>query len=157
MPRSLVMLGFIPLLFPSLCLADFSGRVVRVIDGDTVQVLTQGAMVKVRLNGIDAPESGQPFGQRSKQSLLNLAAQKNVDVITNASDRYGRWLGILIINDVNINSEQVKTGMAWAYRFHGRAIDADMLKLEDAARLNRIGLWSSPAPVEPWKWRRENK
>lgn len=64
------LLVFLPLLFPALCLADFSGRVVRVVDGDTVQVLTDGKMVKVRLNGIDAPESEQPFGQRSKQNLL---------------------------------------------------------------------------------------
>jgi hypothetical protein len=67
------LLVFLPLLFPALCLADFSGRVVRVVDGDTVQVLADGKMMKVRLNGIDAPESGQPFGQRSKQNLLKLA------------------------------------------------------------------------------------
>ena len=82
------LLVFLPLLFPALCLADFSGRVVRVIDGDTVQVLADGKMMKVRLNGIDAPESGQPFGQRSKQNLLKLAVQKQTEVIANNTDRY---------------------------------------------------------------------
>lgn len=106
---------FLPLLFPALCLADFSGRVVRVVDGDTVQVLTDGKMVKVRLNGIDAPESGQPFGQRSKQNLLKLAVQKQTVVIANNTDRYGRWLGTLMIDGIDINAEQVKAGMAWAY------------------------------------------
>lgn len=79
------LLVFLPLLFPALCLADFSGRVVRVVDGDTVQVLTDGKMMKVRLNGIDAPESGQPFGQRSKQNLLKLAVQKQTEVIANTT------------------------------------------------------------------------
>lgn len=59
---------FLPLLFPALCLADFSGRVVRVVDGDTVQVLTDGKMVKVRLNGIDAPESGHRYRSASARS-----------------------------------------------------------------------------------------
>ncbi|HCD9775656.1 TPA: thermonuclease family protein, partial [Enterobacter hormaechei] len=106
---------------------------------------------------IDAPESGQPFGQRSKQNLLKLAVQKQTEVIANNTDRYGRWLGTLMIGGININAEQVKAGMAWAYRYHGRASDETMLRLEEEARRHRIGLWSSPDPVEPWKWRKQNK
>lgn len=67
--------------------------------------------MKVRLNGIDAPEAGQPFGQRSKQNLLKLAVQKQTEVIANNTDRYGRWLGTLMIGGININAEQVKAGM----------------------------------------------
>ena len=151
------LLVFLPLLFPALCLADFSGRVVRVVDGDTVQVLTDGKMVKVRLNGIDAPESGQPFGQRSKQNLLKLAAQKQTEVIASSTDRYGRCLGTLIIDGININAEQVKTGMAWAYRYRGHATDINMLRLETVAKENKVGLWSAPNPVEPWKWRKKQR
>ncbi|HAK8485502.1 TPA: thermonuclease family protein [Salmonella enterica] len=151
------LLVFLPLLFPALCLADFSGRVVRVVDGDTVQVLADGKMMKVRLNGIEAPESGQPFGQRSKQNLLKLAVQKQTVVIANNTDRYGRWLGTLMIDGIDINAEQVKAGMAWAYRYHGRASDETMLRLEEEARRHKIGLWSSSDPVEPWKWRKQNK
>jgi endonuclease YncB( thermonuclease family) len=114
-------------------------------------------MMKVRLNGIDAPESGQPFGQRSKQNLLKLAVQKQTEVIANNTDRYGRWLGTLMTDGIDINAEQVKAGMAWAYRYHGRASDETMLRLEEEARRHRIGLWSSPDPVEPWKWRKQNK
>ncbi|EIN0583660.1 thermonuclease family protein [Salmonella enterica subsp. enterica serovar Newport] len=151
------LLGALALLFPALCLADFSGRIVRVIDGDTVQVLSDSKMMKVRLSGIDAPESGQPFGQRSKQNLLNLAAQKQVNVIADTTDRYGRWLGTLMIDGLNINAEQIKAGMAWAYRYHGHASDKEMMELEDTARRHKIGLWSSSSPIEPWKWRRVNK
>lgn len=68
MKRAVTALMLIASIHPALCLADFSGRIVRVIDGDTVQVLTSGEMVRVRLNGIDAPESSQPFGQKAKQN-----------------------------------------------------------------------------------------
>lgn len=143
--------------FSPLSQADFSGRVVRVIDGDTVSVLSGKEMYRVRLNGIDAPESKQAYGQRSKQSLIALAAQKNVLVIGNKQDRYGRYLGTIMNGNLNINAEQVKTGMAWAYRFHGKATDMNMLFLEKMARSSGVGLWADPNPVEPWKWRRSEK
>lgn len=145
------------LALPPLAQADFSGRVVRVIDGDTVSVLSGNEMYRVRLNGIDAPESKQAYGQRSKQSLIALAAQKNVLVIGNKKDRYGRYLGTIMNENLNINAEQVKTGMAWAYRFHGKATDMKMLVLEKIARSSGVGLWADPNPVEPWKWRRSEK
>lgn len=150
---------FLALLFalPPLAQADFSGRVVRVIDGDTLSVLSGNEMYRVRLNGIDAPESKQAYGQRSKQSLIKLAAQKNVLVVSNKQDRYGRFLGTVMNGNLNINAEQVKNGMAWAYRFHGKATDIDMLAFEKNARLSGVGLWADQNPVEPWKWRhREN-
>lgn len=62
-----------------------------------------------------------------------------------------------MIDGIDINAEQVKAGMAWAYRYHGRASDETMLRLEEEARRHKIGLWSSSAPVEPWKWRKQNK
>lgn len=143
--------------FSPLSQADFSGRVVRVIDGDTVSVLSGKEMYRVRLNGIDAPESKQAYGQRAKQSLIALAAQKNVLVVSSKQDRYGRYLGTLMNGGSNINAQQVEKGMAWAYRFHGKATDINMLALENKARSNGVGLWADPNPVEPWKWRRSNK
>ncbi|ECP1499001.1 thermonuclease family protein [Salmonella enterica] len=142
---------------PPLAQADFSGRVVRVIDGDTVSVLSGNEMYRVRLNGIDAPESKQAYGQRSKQSLIALAAQKSVLVVSSKQDRYGRYLGTLMNGGLNINAQQVEKGMAWAYRFHGKATDINMLALENRARSSGVGLWADPNPVEPWKWRRSDK
>ncbi|WP_180558431.1 thermonuclease family protein, partial [Arsenophonus endosymbiont of Apis mellifera] len=78
------------LLIPSFGFANFSGRVVNVIDGDTIYVLMEGKLVKVRLIGIDAPELGQPFGRRSKQNLLHLSAKKQAEVMTEKQDRFGR-------------------------------------------------------------------
>ena len=137
--------------------ADFTGKVVKVIDGDTVDVLNGGRAHRVRLAGVDAPESGQPFGQRSKQNLLNLTAQKQTEVITDTTDRYGRWLGTVIVNGINVNAEQVKAGMAWAYRYHGKAVDSSALSLEQQAREMKLGLWSDPRAIEPWKWRQHHK
>lgn len=140
------------LLIPFFCFANFSGRVVNVIDGDTVFVLTEGKRVKVRLIGIDAPELGQPFGRRSKQNLLHLSAKKQAEVMTEKQDRFGRWLGTLIIAGKNINTEQVRSGLAWAYRYHGKATNFRFLALEKKARQANIGLWSSKNPIEPWMW-----
>ncbi|HGJ5867122.1 MULTISPECIES: thermonuclease family protein [Arsenophonus] len=143
------------LLIPSFGFANFSGRVVNVIDGDTVYVLMEGKLVKVRLIGIDAPELGQPFGRRSKQNLLHLTAQKQAEVMTEKQDRFGRWLGTLIIAGKNINTEQVRSGLAWAYRYHGKATNFRFLALEKKARQANIGLWSSKNPIEPWLWRKQ--
>ena len=59
--------------------ADIRGLVVRILDGDTIEILQDnGERTRVRLNGIDAPEKGQPFGQRSRQALTTLTAGKRV-------------------------------------------------------------------------------
>ncbi|HHX3564578.1 TPA: thermonuclease family protein [Klebsiella pneumoniae] len=82
---------------------------------------------------------------------------------SNSLARYGRTLGTVYAKicppapcrSVYVNAEQVKAGMAWAYRFHGQAVDPAMLKLETQARSERVGLWSAPNAVEPWKWRHQ--
>jgi endonuclease YncB( thermonuclease family) len=85
-----------------------TGKVVGVSDGDTIVVLDAGKRQhKVRLIGIDAPESGQDFGQRAKQSLSDLVFGKTVTVTSEAKDRYGRVLGDVTLDGKNINLEQV--------------------------------------------------
>jgi endonuclease YncB( thermonuclease family) len=97
---------------------DFSGRVVGVSDGDTLTVLTADKrQVKVRLHGIDAPESGQDFGNRAKQLASSLAIGKNVTVRVRDTDRYGRPVADVILPDSRmLNREMVREGMAWWYR-----------------------------------------
>lgn len=151
------MLG-IPLLFCSCSsLADYSGKVVRVIDGDTVAVLVRNDMKRVRLEGIDAPESKQAYGNASKQSLLALVAQKEVFVSSSKVDRYGRDLGTLFINGQDINAIQISTGMAWAYRFKGVPTNRSYVALESKAKEAGLGLWSDKNAVEPWEWRKAKK
>ncbi|ECD1574141.1 thermonuclease family protein [Salmonella enterica subsp. enterica serovar Virchow] len=143
---------------------ELVGKVVRVLDGDTFELLVDQQPVRIRVTGIDAPEKDQPFGQRSRQSLADMVDGNPVAVRVKGKDRYGRTLGAVYAkicapsapcHAVYVNAEQVKTGMAWAYRFHGQAADPAMLKLETKARSERVGLWSTPTAVEPWKWRHQ--
>lgn len=95
--------------------AEFSGKVVAVADGDTLTVLVDRHQVKVRLTEIDAPEKNQPFGNRSKQSLADLAFGKVVRLVTYDEDRYGRTLGRVYVGKQDVNAEQVRRGMAWGF------------------------------------------
>lgn len=149
--------AFTALFITSIAHADLTGRVVRVIDGDTLQILSDGNLSRVRLVGIDAPESKQPYGQRSKQNLLKLVGQKKVLAKGKATDRYGRYLAVIYLDGVDVNASQVSAGLAWAYRYKGKAINPGYVELEEAAKYNKSGLWSDPHVVEPWKWRKEHR
>ena len=98
---------------------DFSGRVVRVLEGDAIIVLQDGQGVKIRLYGIDAPEKGQAFGNRAKKFVSALIFVKEVKVEAKGQDRYGRTIANMILSDGrNINREIVKAGFAWWYRMY---------------------------------------
>lgn len=138
--------------------ADVYGRVVRVSDGDTVVVL-DGEYVqhKVRLAGIDAPEKGQPFGQRSKQALSECAAGKTVHVDGSKRDRYGRLVGKVWANTTDCNLRQLTLGLAWHYKkYVGEQSDADAAEYggsELLARERQLGIWSDRDPQPPWDYR----
>lgn len=130
----------------------YEGRVVGVSDGDTITVLVGGhEQIKVRLAEIDAPEKAQAFGQRSKQSLSDMAFGKTVRVEQRDVDRYGRVVGRVFTEGTDVNAEQVRQGMAWVYRQYAR--DTTLLTIEKEAREARRGLWSDPYPVPPWEYR----
>src|SRR5688572_1529909 len=96
---------------------DFVGKVVGIADGDTISVMHDGKAEKVRLNGIDAPEKGQPFTNRAKQFVSELAFGREVRVETKGQDRYGRSIGELFLPDGrDLNHEIVKAGFAWWFR-----------------------------------------
>lgn len=155
MTRLLKTSVFILLFLPSLVAAaqEHSGRVVGVSDGDTITVLISGnRQLKVRLAEIDAPEKAQAFGQRSKQSLSDLVFGKHVRVIQEDMDRYGRVVGRVYVNGLDVNAEQVRRGMAWVYKKYAR--DRSLYAIEDEARAAKRGLWSDPNSVPPWEYRR---
>lgn len=138
--------------------ADISGRIVRVLDGDTVEVLETGnRLTRVRLAGIDAPEKSQPFGQRSRQELSTMVTQRTVTITGEDTDRYGRLLGTVWLGATDVNAEQIRKGLAWAYRYHGKPAQADYALLEAEARQHATGLWSVPGQTEPWRWRNMKK
>lgn len=144
--------------------AEAAGRVVKIIDGDTLDFLEGTKLQRVRLVDIDAPEKNQPFGNRAKRKLNELVQGTN-DVLLQPTgkDRYGRVLGRVIVKKCQpacmsyyVNGEMVKSGFAWAYRYHGKASSPRMENLERQARSEKLGLWQDPDAIEPWQWRRDH-
>jgi endonuclease YncB( thermonuclease family) len=135
--------------------ADYSARVVGISDGDTITVLTADKVQhRIRLHGIDAPETGQDFGTRAKQFASELAFGRTVTVRVHSTDRYGRTVADVILPDGRLlNHEMVREGLAWWYRRYAPA-DRELERLESKARASRRGLWSHPNPVPPWEWRK---
>ena len=131
------------------------GEVVGVTDGDTIKVLRGGKVFKIRLNGIDAPELGQAFGKKSKEFLSTLVFRREVDVVVRDMDRYGRYIGDVMIDGRSANAELVAAGLAWRYRAYSK--DPALAALEEEARAKRLGLWADPAPLPPWEFRHKRK
>lgn len=131
-------------------------RVVGVSDGDTIRVLSgDRQQIKCRMFGIDAPESSQDYGQRSKAALSDAIFQKMVSVDILDRDQYGRSVCRIFLNGVDINKLQLQRGMAWHYKRYSQ--DAAYSQAESAARQQRLGLWADSNPTPPWSFRRNGK
>ena len=134
-------------------LPDIEGRIVGVHDGDTVTVLTADkTQIKMRLEGIDAPELKQAFGARAKQELSTLVFGKEVRVQNKGHDRYKRTIGRILCEGVDVNLEMVKRGMAWRYVKYSK--EPALIAAEIEARTTKCGLWSEENPIPPWEWRK---
>ena len=149
------------LLMAFACIVDAEvvmGRVVGVVDGDTITVLdVDQVQHKIRLSGIDAPEKKQPFGTRSKESLSELAFDKTVEVETVKRDRYGRRIGKVLVNGRDVNLVQIERGMAWFYRqyqLEQSLADRQLYEAaENLAKVGKKGLWCDAEPIPPWDFR----
>lgn len=134
---------------------EISGKVVGVTDGDTITVLVNKETIKVRLEGIDAPESGQSYGTKSKQALSEMVFGKAVTVKKTGTDKYKRTLGIVIVGDVDANAKMVEDGWAWHFKKYND--EERLAKLEVAARNAKRGLWADANPLAPWDYRARQK
>lgn len=129
------------------------GQVVGVSDGDTITVLDANKeQFKIRLEGIDTPESNQAYGTRAKQALSDKVFGKRVHVVWKERDRYKRILGWLYLDDRLINKEMVQEGWAWHYKQYSN--DPELAHAEESARSSRKGLWADANPIAPWDFRR---
>ena len=128
------------------------GRVVKIADGDTLTMIVDGQQEKIRLSDIDTPERKQPYGMRAKQALAEMTFGKTISVFTTSRDRYGRVIGHVTAEGVDINAELVRLGYAWVYRRYSN--DPELLRLEESARAGKLGLWAESNPIPPWEWRR---
>ena len=129
------------------------GKVIKIADGDTLTLLTDSnKKIKIRLAGIDTPERKQSFGDTAKNALAKLVFHKKILIETQTKDRYGRTIGVVFLNNKNVNNELVRQGMAWVYK---KYTDNKILyELEAQAKTRRIGLWADANPIAPWDWRR---
>ena len=135
-----------------------TGKVIGIADGDTITVLQNKTQYKIRLYGIDTPEKAQDFGNRAKQFTYSLVYGKNVKVIQEDVDRYGRIVGMIFIGDICVNEEIIKNGFAWVYqKYCDKPLCQEWLKLEADARSNSLGLWNHSNPIPPWEFRRGKK
>lgn len=145
------------------CHADvIGGRVVGVVDGDTVDIVTpSNEQIRIRVMGIDAPEKAQAFGHRSKQKMSDLVYGKDARVEFTKRDRYGRIVGKVIVNGRDAGLGLIDAGLAWHYKkyaFEQPYGDRDSYAdAENNSRSSRIGLWADAEPIAPWDWRRRSK
>ena len=138
---------------------ELTGKVIRVSDGDTITVLgPANQQHKIRLMGIDAPEKGQAFGNKSRDSLASIVAGRNVAVEWHKRDRYGRLVGQVFADSHDVGIVQIERGMAWHYKAYAREQRPEDAQAyagaEVESRAARRGLWADPRPVPPWEWRR---
>ena len=127
-------------------------KIKRVVDGDTVHVFYQDEVYKIRLTEIDAPERDQPYGSNSTEYLKSLLKEGMVDVDISGTDRYGRKLGRLYWQGMDINRELVSAGYAWVYDQY--VTDNSFYENQSKARNSKKGLWEDQNPLEPWNWRK---
>lgn len=131
-------------------------KVVGVKDGDTIVLLVNGEEVTVRLYGVDTPEKNQPYGQRAKQYTSDQVFGKNVRLIINNKDRYGRTVGTIILPDGrSLNEELIRNGFAWHYKEYSK--DKNLANAEVDARRFKRGLWQDPNPIAPWDFRKNQR
>jgi micrococcal nuclease len=134
----------------------WEGRAIHIADGDTITVLFDGRNhVKVRLYGIDAPEKGQAFGDKAKAFTSGMVGNRVVEVTELARDRYGRVVALVEVGGRSVNLELLRAGLAWVYPAYCNAPYCnDWRGIEAESRGEGRGLWSHPAPVPPWDFRR---
>jgi endonuclease YncB( thermonuclease family) len=171
MRRAIVLftLTVLPLVWTQASADTLTGRIVKVADGDTITVLQDNTQHRIRLQGIDAPERKQPYGNASRKHLASLVAGKTVTVQWNKRDRYGRIVGKVLYtlvwhtstDEVDVCLEQVKAGYAWHFKRYQHEQSPEDRQLyaqaEDEARVNEKGLWRDKNPIPPWEWRWQNR
>ena len=143
------------LMLPTILFAQvISGKVVKIADGDTFTLLVNNHdQVKVRLDGIDAPEKKQAFGNKAKQYLSSMIWGTPVTVKVLKKDRYGRSIGKVSTSRFkDVNLEMIKAGYAWHYKEYND--DKTYASAEVSARKNKKGLWQDKNTVKPQDFRK---
>jgi len=145
-----------------------TGKVVRIVDGDTLVIEAEGTRHRVTLAAIDAPEKDQPWGESSTRSLRHILAGQQVRVDYFKKDRWRRLIGYIRVTPpdcptcgytLDAGLYQLTVGMAWHFTRYAHEQDPQQRGqyefAEFEARAKKVGLWSDPSPVAPWEWRKQ--
>lgn len=138
---------------------DWKGEAVKVPDGDTLHVKQGKKTVKVRLYGVDCPESKQKYGDQATAFARELLLGKKVRVEALHTDQYGRTVGLVSRGRKMLNRELVRAGYAWVYPAYCRKqpLCGELSKLEQRAKIKKAGLWRDNRPMPPWEWRKKKR
>jgi len=133
---------------------DYTGKVVKIIDGDTYDLLLKNnTTIRIRMNGIDAPEKGMPYSKKATKYLGELCKGHCITIKKSKTDQYGRTLAFSYLKDGReLGKELLKAGLAWHYKEYNS--DPELAALETEARQARRGLWQDKNPMAPWENRR---
>jgi endonuclease YncB( thermonuclease family) len=133
------------------------GKAVKIADGDTFTLLVNDhEQVRIRIDGIDAPEKGQAFGNRAKEYLSGMIWGEMLTVCVTKTDRYGRSIGKVSTPSIeDVGLEMIKAGYAWQYRDYNK--EQSYEEAEILARKNRNGLWLDKNPIRPQDFRKARK
>ncbi|MFM2385602.1 MAG: hypothetical protein RL660_359 [Bacteroidota bacterium] len=136
------------------CINTIDGKVIGIVDGDTIDVLQNKVTYRIRLADIDAPEKGQPYGNVAKKVMSALVFGKQVQVQWQSQDRNKRYLGTVFCAGTDVCLAMIQKGYAWKYYAANNAAYASAMAKAKSARL---GLWAAPKPIDPHDWRRLSK
>ncbi len=148
------------LFFQPAVASEFEAEVLEVVDGDTIKIRHQDQVLRVRLQGIDAPERNQPFGSEATNYLATKVDGMRISILSSGHDKYGRLLGKIMLNGEDINRHLLELGYAWWYRYYRdqqSLTDQHAYELaEEKAKFFKRGLWSDPEPINPYEWRKKH-
>lgn len=143
-------------LFLLITLLSFSytitGKVIKVSDGDTIVIMSEGVKHKIRLNSIDCPEKKQEYGQEATKFTYDFVYGKTIEADVKDKDRYGRLVADIYLYGDSLNQALVRNGLAWHYKKYSK--DKILAKLEELAREENKGLWKDQSPIAPWDYRK---
>ena len=144
--------------------ARFSGKVVRVVDGDTIEIQkSDNSKLLINLNGIDAPENGQPSAKDSRAYLSFAILEKQVFVIPHGSDSDGHTIGDVFSPTIaprwqfslaNVGLLMMEFGHAW-HDVRSAAQNKEFADAQKYAKERGRALWADASPIAPWDWRKQ--
>ena len=143
---------------PALAREPFWGSVQKIIDGDSLLVVSGKNTIEIRLYGVDSPEYNQPFSGKAKALVRKSISGKKILVRPVYYDSYQRLVAIVEYDDQTLNGALVGAGLAWVYpHYCHKKICRSWQQMEDSARDGKKGLWSVTHPIPPWQWRERRR